>query len=330
MTWVSSKRTEAERIIHIASMIVSSFYEKRGFYVLPYNNENNSKVIYFPAFEYAKVPHFWDRVRKEGKEVIHDEQFMKAVTDLLPEKEIDMSKTLAAWKKNEKKFWKIMDVLAPKWFIGITEIEVRVTNFGSTGTSYSSWAQDNLGKITIYVRNDNFESNLIGALILERLLILDHGVEYTWEELMAIKDFMLTESGLHTLVPHRVPMLASIRQKQQGNLAEASRQYYEKLGIATGEVFSTVGDRVLVHQKETDVALRNEELKALKYFIGNKNKLVSYDELADVLWGEESYDKFSLQSMAKLMQRVREKVEAMGVFPQIIQTVKKSGYMLVD
>lgn len=330
VTWNYSKRTEAERVIHIASMMVNYFYEKRGFFVLPYNMPDNGKVIYFPNLAYNQVPHFWEKIKKEGRESIHDEQFVKQVMELLPEPDLDAEKIRKEWQKTEKKFWSLMEILAPKWFMGITEIEVRVTKYGSSGTSYSTWAQNKPNKISIYVRADETKKNIIGALLLERLLTTDHGVEYTWEELMAIKDYMLTETALHEIVPNRTPMLASIRQKQQGGLAEASRQYYQLLGIPMGEIFSTQGSKVLVHQKETEVVLRNEEMKALKYFIENKNKIVSYDELADAIWGEESYDRFSLQSMAKLMQRVREKVEAMGVFPQIIQTVKKSGYMLVD
>lgn len=328
--WNCNKRTEAERIIHIASMIVNYFYEKRGIYILPYNTLGNGKAIYFPHLNFALIPHFWERIKKEGKEIIHDEQFVKQVEGLLPDVTMDSDAMQRKWLSVEKKFWSLMQTLAPRWFTEITEIEVRVTQYGSAGTSYSNWAHNKPNKITIYVRKDATAGNLIGALILERLSVMDHGVEYTWEELMAIKDYMLTETTLHDLVPEKESLLASIRQKQQGDLAEASQQYYHKLGIPTGEVFSTSGDRVLVHQKETEVILRHEEFKALKYFIENKNKIVSYDDLADVIWGKDSYDKFSLQSMAKLMQRVREKIEAMGVFPQIIQTVKKSGYMLVD
>jgi len=58
--------------------------------------------------------------------------------------------------------------------------------------------------------------------------------------------------------------------------------------------------------------------------------VVSFDEIAEIIWGEDYYDKFSEYAITKTMQRLREKIALMGVFPQIIQTVKKSGYVLLD
>jgi DNA-binding response OmpR family regulator len=78
------------------------------------------------------------------------------------------------------------------------------------------------------------------------------------------------------------------------------------------------------------ISLTEYESLALKLLIEERRTAVSYDELADAIWGVDADEKFSITAITKLIERPSKTIENNGVFPSIIQTCKGYGYMLVD
>ena len=64
--------------------------------------------------------------------------------------------------------------------------------------------------------------------------------------------------------------------------------------------------------------------------INCKGKVVNYDQIGDWFWGEDNLDKFSLYSVAKIMEKIRKKIKDQGVYQELIYTIRGQGYVLYD
>ena len=60
--------------------------------------------------------------------------------------------------------------------------------------------------------------------------------------------------------------------------------------------------------------------------IKNKNSIVTFDQIADILF--DTYEKYSLFAISKAMQRLRDKIEQNEISGSFIQTVRGRGYLL--
>ena len=64
VVWEGTAKTEALRLVNIASGISCGFFKHNGFLVLPQNTHdlNSSRVVTLPELNYTSVPRFWERV----------------------------------------------------------------------------------------------------------------------------------------------------------------------------------------------------------------------------------------------------------------------------
>jgi len=330
--WNYSKRTEAERILQAAYHIQNQFYLKKGFLVLPYNIPKNPAVIFFPKLNYQKIPQFWQEAKNAKKNaVLKKRPIIDHIVNILLEENLDYSQLKKDWQKKEKIFWQYVIANFPSYFKNVQILEIRPTLYGSIATAYSSWFKDNT-KIIIYIREDADVSHIPEALFIDRLRVYKRASDedYSWEYGEAIIDFLLTETKLAAIFPNYKETLTSLRNFQEGKFIKESKEYLRSLGVYLGRIFEIKNNQIFIKGKPNKIILSSTQEKILHLLIKNRQKIVSFDEIADVIWGEKSYDKFSEYAITKTIQRLREKVSLMGVFPQIIQTVRKRGYVLMD
>ena len=75
------------------------------------------------------------------------------------------------------------------------------------------------------------------------------------------------------------------------------------------------------------IELKPKELGLMKVFLQNKNKVISKEQLYDLVWGE---DFFGMDNTVMVhIRRLREKIEENPSQPQFLMTVKGLGYKLV-
>ena len=73
------------------------------------------------------------------------------------------------------------------------------------------------------------------------------------------------------------------------------------------------------------------EKRILKHLIEHKNELQPYNQIGNLFWGEEeSLEKFSLASIAKIMEKIRRKIKEHGIYQEMIYTIRGQGYVLYD
>jgi DNA-binding response OmpR family regulator len=58
--------------------------------------------------------------------------------------------------------------------------------------------------------------------------------------------------------------------------------------------------------------------------------VVTYDQIGDWFWGEEATEKYSLYSIAKIMEKIRKKIKDTGVYQELIFTIRGQGYVVYD
>lgn len=88
-------------------------------------------------------------------------------------------------------------------------------------------------------------------------------------------------------------------------------------------------------KKSGELLLGNEAIKEkitlqeyhlLSTFLDKPNKIISRDEIANVLWGKNSYDKYSDWSIDQIISQLRKKLEIIGISSKNLQTIRKRGY----
>lgn len=133
-----------------------------------------------------------------------------------------------------------------------------------------------------------------------------------------------------------------------GQLANASTQkYLERVGLlengkCTVSLLKTHLQRCVLSKKLTvsngeiycnDVNLKHsfspQEKKVLYLLIKQKGKGVSRDAIADVLWGNDVEEKYSVWAIEQLIKRLRLKLKEIGLPESYIKTFHKIGYGIV-
>jgi DNA-binding response OmpR family regulator len=100
-----------------------------------------------------------------------------------------------------------------------------------------------------------------------------------------------------------------------------SIKYFEELGYPLKSYIKNV--------KQIN-NLTNEEKKVLNYLLNNKNKVVSFESIGNIIWEDNDIDKFSLYAISKLIERIRGKLQSNGINYNTLHTQRSSGYALYD
>lgn len=329
--WLHNQETEAIRLLHAAYQINSRFYINKGFFVLPFNIAKNPKVVYFPDLEYKKIKGFWKKSKMMTEELIHEDKTI--VNDLIkitPEENVNILKIKKTWAKMESRFWKYIFELLPEYFKNIKTVEIRITNYGSIATAYSTWV-NNSSKIIIYVRADADPSHIAEAILMDRIYKKYLKINYlSWIEIESIIDFLMTETPLAELFASYKATIPALKQKQQGELAKQSEKYLKLLGFKAEPIFAIKEEKIFCKNQSINHLLTTKEELILKLLLNKNREIVTFDEMAEKIWGTEWYDRFSPYAIAKLVQRLREKIESLETSPEIIQAIKKKGYILMN
>lgn len=83
---------------------------------------------------------------------------------------------------------------------------------------------------------------------------------------------------------------------------------------------------ILLGNRTIEEEFTRQEYDVLSFLLREPNKLRTRDEIGNVLWGEDSYDKFSNWAIDQLMSQLRKKLERLGVGKKKLATIRGRGY----
>jgi len=71
-----------------------------------------------------------------------------------------------------------------------------------------------------------------------------------------------------------------------------------------------------------------QEYNVIKFFLEDPGKLKTRDKISEILWGKESYEKYSDWAIDQVISKIRKKLKQLGAKTKLV-TVRGRGYKLV-
>ena len=336
-TWLYSTETEAERVIHASRQIVNGFFKINNFLVLPQAPlKSSANIVIFPKLNYKKIRRFWSRAAQIDiykEPIVIEPRLKESVVELLEEVGIEKpkyQKVKSLWQQAETQVIKSIYQVLPDKKDSIKKITIKPSCFDTT-CSFSRMSKN--GEITIYLRQDQGIHTITEAIItsITRNDIYDK-LEGTWNESEIITDYLVTQTAISKVLmkfesqKEYTPTLKGVRAKDVGHLSSVSEEYLKELEIPSfSNPFSLNGLVPEINKKPIE-NLSLKERMMMYTLIKNKNSIVTFDQIADILFN--TYEKYSLFAISKAMQRLRDKIEQNEISGSFIQTVRGKGYLL--
>jgi len=333
--WEWSLVTEAERIINTAQGIGNGFFHLHHFYALPWDPKISylHQGVYLPPLSYSTLPDFWHQCLKyDNKNMVLPPQLKdlgEAITNLLSTLHLpspDYSSLVKEWDRLSPSFFKLVSTLAP-YAPKVRSLTIHPTYFG-TGGSFN-WSNGDPTDIIIYLRVDQ-PAATIAECILTAITrpYLNQTRHATWEESEFLVDYLLQETELAKLFksPH-IGTLASLRRNIPSRIVETSTQFLAQIGApgSSEQTFSLVNN--VPHFGHCPLTnLSSRECMIMTKLIEKAPTPVTVDELSDLLFPNP--DKFSLAALTKCIERLRAKLDSIGISRHYLATASGVGYYL--
>lgn len=100
-------------------------------------------------------------------------------------------------------------------------------------------------------------------------------------------------------------------------------------GLKNGEpmiIIDKENEQVLVKSLFAKEKITTNEYVLLATLLKTPNKVVSRDQISEVLWGDKACEKYSDWAIDQTIFQLRKKLNGVGVHPRNIQTIKGQGY----
>lgn len=310
VVWETSQETEKLRLLNITACIANGFFKHNGFLVLPvgYSNIKSSRIITLPELNYNSIPRFWQSVaRLDYANLIGDP---KSKVDL----DIPFDLPLPKIEKFDiSKIWPAIYTLIPRVKNNIRSLHIWQTGFGST-CSFSLCNGKPPFDIYVWLRSDQGESALVEAIITS--ITRPAQPNASWSESEATVDWIMSDSAVSKAIRTRADLtITDTRSKASANLQKASDDFLARIG-APQVTLETI-------KRINTIDFSQKEKQLFQKFLDKPNQIVSFDEIGDE-------NDFSLYAITKLVQRLRDKMEAQGITGSLIQSKRGEGYILAS
>jgi hypothetical protein len=311
MIWNFDSEYQFERYCHFAQYLRLGFYQTHYFYVLPRLPQKfRERVVFLPG-----CPGLKNLIQQRKISAKQRLQFKQLVSHLNYQYSAHIGKLKMGFLAHQSEInTALKQVFSTKK--KLPQISVCPTLFGTVG-SYNIGEQ----KVWIYPRFDRSWENLVelAVLALTHYYHYPHGVDHNskmWitKQKLAEKNFKIIAEKFGIKSRNMTDVLA---MNWAGRLAQESAGYLKSLGLQVNT------NRML---KPTD--LTKSEKQLFSVLTKNKNQLVTFDTIADTVWGDEGYEKFSPYAISKLVERLRRKLG--NNIPVEIHPQRNYGYILYD
>ncbi len=331
--------TEAEHLCFLAKNITDKRYQKGGYLVVPYLATNNSHSVFFPDLPYSRE--FWLLIQKNKNED-YGKQFPQKAADeasryLKNEKytrdeKSRKDKLISDWKKGESLLFKFVNEHFDKKprLSQIEMISILITKYGTQGSFNVIHPSKKIKEIVATFRIDS-ETSHLAKTILKAIYIYQtnkHGEigEIPFYERIAAIKCLYQNSPLSKIFPESNTEKDSYFLSEK--LRKDSKDFLTKLGFPPEQLLSLKNEKIHLEGQNIDCTFSQQEKDLLVGIISKNGELLSFDEASEAVWKEQSFEKFSLFSLAKIIENLRRKLRQLGLYSQIIKTIRNRGYLL--
>jgi hypothetical protein len=292
---------QAKYLCFTARSIQLGLFSDEELIVLPTPKHGHEMTVYFPNWAYSQ-------------------DFWRALQTLAGQPSSSITRVdMADWHEIVQKFLdQLQDVLQSEHLIHrLAEIVVIPTLFGTAGSfsAGTSAAHPTTEQLICTYRVDLPISYLCKTILLGVISTTQAGYSdlttpgYTDRKI--IGELLAKHDTLQIFLPRLRSKQLSVSERLQ------SKQYLAALGYPEAPFsLSTIYPQ-----------LSFSERKLLKQLEEKAGTIVSFDEVAAVLWGDETYTKFSLYALSAVIKSLRQKLLKAGCRREVICTVRKKGYI---
>lgn len=263
------------------------FYQKHNFYVLPF----------MPEKFRARVVFFPEKFEPEK---IYKKQSLK------------IKRLEEDWKDCETEFIEKLSCRFPE--LNKVDVQIEPSLYGTIGSLNIVG-----NKIFIYPRYDR-------KIISIKMLVINALTEYFFfrdnEEIeedtvrWKNKQTKAFEIGQNILNFKKPKSFVKILDTEfAGKLAEESAKYLEKLKAPSK------------FEVEKPESLTRSERDVMNLLLRNKNKLVTFDQIAEEIWREKQFEKYSEYAITTIIKKIKKKLKQ-KTDKHIIQAQRGVGYIL--
>lgn len=301
-------QSQAEYLCFIAKDLVNGCFERGGFCVLPYPVKNYLKTVYFPNLNLS--PRFWkylDSCPHHDLGNAFPPVCVSEISKQVPDFNLNLVLVIPPnFLLDCQKFLDIdMDI----------DINILLTPYGSLG-SFRSYVKNGKHTLLVTKRIDTSMETFLRTLLLGFYKIqtrLDGEVdELRGQQRMVVVDYLLNHTFLNKYKPH-------LFQAPTPKMKSDSQKYLSDLGvnIKIYTDYSRLENTFSLQEKSLWDLLKNRH-----------GHVVTFDEAAACVWADECDTKFSLYSLAKIVENIRKKARQQGINREIISTIRRQGYMM--
>ncbi|MBP7768758.1 helix-turn-helix domain-containing protein [Candidatus Woesebacteria bacterium] len=314
--------------IQTCKSLQTGFFQNIRAIVLPYITSDG---WYLPETSHLLKREFWNTLEKLDDQTImsRDFPFLKEVSTELPMAASQEQQVMEFEKI--KSIWSNYSATLLSFFNPSTSITTVYCVPTTVGTFASFYLNHDTHTLTIWYRIDKGIEHffhMVIAGVLQACQDFDENNITEWQLRQKMADFIVEHSALHTILPMTTNTLDFLNEGN-ANLVAQSTEYYQKLGFPVTSLF-TVTTQGLTYQDKLLIGLTDSEKAVLELLIKHHGQLVSFDDCAVACWQDSAHSSFSLQAIAKVIQRIREKLRKNGIIFDPIFTVRKNGYILYD
>jgi hypothetical protein len=319
-SFVSSPETEKERLLYTSGMVADGFYSRHEYLITPSPIDRfKEKCIVLPELIKNVSQEFWREATWGG-------QFMpKKITERMwnETKDINLSpvnlkiinKFKDEWRKIESETWKAIAPYFPNEIKWVKSLEVRITKIGSLGSHY---LLDKKGgqNLIINIREDSNAKEIVNLLILALTYPQADDLNLSFTKRLAVRNFILSRPAFKKIYPD----FKIFDKKIPVSLKRKSDEYIKYMGIPN------LIDPITQINKNLAI-FGIKEGKLLKEMIDKRGEIVTYDDIADLIWGEGRFKSY--WAINKLVQRIQKKIDSLNILLKI-DGVRGIGYILND
>ncbi|MBD3362542.1 hypothetical protein GF362_02380 [Candidatus Dojkabacteria bacterium] len=338
----TSEKIRSVQSVYIAcKLLMERKYYTYGFIPATDHFFQNQKTIVFPDIEYSLYNNFWEAIREINlKKLPVDGKLIKFLSESidhyykkseLEEKRLDL---IEFWNSIENEFIEFLNNNFPGLKDKEINLDLGIKLFGAPidFEKPSCFAQ-NKCKGYAGIRFDMPVEKII--LSVFSLLFSDYLKEkqiYRWREQKSILDF-LTNTFIEVLGLDCSKILGTIESLEQlkveKKLISNSREFINKNKIPIQHIFSKEKGKIMLFGAcLNDGTYTKDEISILDEFLEKDNNILTYDEIADIVWAEKATERFSLSTISKRIERLRNKLFEDGLPKSEIIAVRGIGYYL--
>jgi len=319
ISFISSPETEKERLLYASESVANGFYPNHNFLITPsvIRGYENWSVVIPEVIRNVDLKYWSDANRlgsfmpkKISKHMIAQiEKF-----DLEPVNQKVIENIKNNWSEVEPQFWNALKTFFSQEISWIKDIEVRITKIGSPSTHYLLNKTKNQHLI-INLREDAAIDGIGNLIVLSLIYPLEKELGLTFSHRQTLRNFIMTRKEFKKIFPDFKPKIYD-SPKIPIYLKRKSDEYIKYLGIP-----NIIDPLKIINQNL--FIFGSKEANLINLLIKFKGELVTYDQIADCIWGEGKFKSY--WAINKLVQRVNKKIKGLNIIFEI-KGVRGVGY----